>query len=117
MKYSLDCHIITNNNGIRNAVKQLIPSIDDSRIWGEEYEYYEKPNEDGVMIFSCRIRFHIKTERSAITSSVHGLQGILMACENESFVREHKCFHDETPKKPCEQENVIRKKDGEIIWR
>ena len=110
MKYSLDCHIKTNNNGIRNAVKQLIPSKDDSRVWGGQYDNTENPDpEDGIMVFSCMVRFNMESDRAALTASVKGLAGVINACESGSFVREHKCYHDETPQRKCEEETILRK--------
>jgi len=112
MKYSLDCHIKTDNAGLRNAVKQVIPSIEDSRVWDGSYTFdeFEDPFDlEGTMVFSCSVRFHLEADRNGITNSVKGLDGIIQACEDGSFVREHKCYHDETPQKPCEEETILRK--------
>lgn len=109
MKYSLDCYIKTNSSEIRNAVKQLILSIDDSKVWGVQYDYSEFEDlEDGTTVFSCTVRFNIKTDRDAVAASIKGLNNI-NACEDGSFVRKHKCYHDETPPKPCEEETILRK--------
>lgn len=110
MKYSLDCYIKTNNAGIRNAVKQVIPAIDDSRVWDKEYDFHEfEDSDDGIMVFNCMVRFNIESERNDITASVKGLAGIINACEEGSFVREHECYHDESPSKPCEEQTILRK--------
>jgi hypothetical protein len=110
MKYSLDCYIKTDNNGIRNAVMQLIPSIDDLRVWDGEYSFGNCSDpDDGINIFSCMIRFNTESDRASVVSSVKGLAGVINACEEGSFVREHKCYHDETPQKPCEEETILRK--------
>jgi hypothetical protein len=108
MKYSLDCHIRTNNDGIRNAVKQLIPDASDSRVWDGEYQHSETEDE-GVMAFSCAVRFNVEADRAAVVASVKGLAGIINACEVGSFVREHKCYHDEEVPKACEEETILRK--------
>lgn len=108
MKYSLDCYIKTNNQGIRNAVKQLVPSIEDSRVWNGQYDYKET-EEEGVAVFSCMVRFNTKADRDGVTNSVRGLAGVIHNLESGSFVREHKCYHDETPTKGCEEETIIRK--------
>lgn len=109
MKYSLDCHIKTDNSGIRNAVKQLIPDIDDSRVWNGEYSFNEGAGIDGIQVFNCAVRFNVKADRDAVANSVKGLAGILNACEVGSFVREHRCYHDEVPLKACEEETILRK--------
>ena len=109
MKYSLDCHIRTNNNGIRNAVKQLIPDIDDSRVWDGAYDFDDNEDAEGIMVFNCMMRFHTEADRNSVTTSVKGLAGVINACEDGSFVREHKCYHDETPPRACEEETILRK--------
>jgi hypothetical protein len=109
MKYSFDCYIRTNNDGIRNAVKQLIPDVNDSRVWGGEYVFAEGTDDEGTKVFNCQVRFNIESDRNSITASVKGLTGVINACEYGSFVREHRCFHDEIPPKPCEEETILRK--------
>ena len=109
MIYSLDCCIKTNNNGIRNAVKNLIPDIDDPRVWDGQYSYTDTLDVDSVMVFSCEVRFTTESDRNSISAEVKGLAGVINACEDGSFVREHKCYHDETPTKPCEEETILRK--------
>ena len=108
MKYSLDCYIRTNNNGIRNAVKQLIPDKNDSRVWDGEYQCDEIEDE-GVTAFVCKVRFNLESDRASVVASVKGLAGVINACEDGSFVREHKCYHDETPTRPCVVETILRK--------
>lgn len=108
MKYSLDCYIRTNNQGIRNAVKHLIPGIDDSRVWDGQYDFDEFEGiEDGIMVFACMVRFNVEADRTSIVASVKGLAGIINACEIGSFVREHKCYHDEEESKRCEIETIL----------
>lgn len=106
MKYSFECEIKTNNDGIRNAVKQLIPSKDDPRVWDEEYECSEAPDiEDGVMAFICMVRFYTKADRNGVLASLNGLEPIVInACESGSFYKGHKCYHDEDSPRPCEPE-------------
>ena len=108
MKYSLQCCIKTDNNGIRNAVKQIIPDENDSRIWDSQYSCVDTMDEDGK-VFICNISFHVKSERDGIINSIKGLEGVINACEIGSYVREYKCFHDEIPLKSCEQETILRK--------
>jgi hypothetical protein len=110
MKYSLDCYIKTDNDGIRNAVQQLIPSIDDNRVWSGEYTCVDAVDEiDGIKTFLCRVGFNLESDRAGIVTSIKGLTGIINNCEVGSYVREHKCFNDETPLKPCEVETILRK--------
>ena len=114
MKYSLNCYIKTNNAGIRNAVKQLIPSIDDGRVWDGEYtnDEFQDPN-DGIAVFTCDVRFRLEADRDGITNSVKGLAGVIQACEDGSFVMEYKTWHDEAVDgrcpRPCEEQTILRK--------
>lgn len=113
MKYSLNCYIRTNNDGIRNAVKQLIPDINNPLVWDGEYDFNEFVDEDEISVFNCSVRFHTKADRDDITASVKGLAGVINACEGGSFVREYKTWHDEavdgSPPRPCEEETILRK--------
>lgn len=110
MKYSLDCYIKTDNQGIRNAVKQLIPSIEDGRVWDGQYNCEEDVDTfDGIAFLSCSVRFNLEVDRNGITNSVRGLAGVIHSCEVGSYVREHKCYHDETPARRCEEETIVRK--------
>lgn len=112
MKYSFQCYIKTDNDGIRNAVQQLIPDRDDSRIWDVQYSCVDTVDEDGK-VFICNINFHMESDRNGITTSVKGLTGVINACNRGSYVKEYKCFHDEAingvPPRKCEQETILRK--------
>ena len=108
MKYSLDVHIITNNKGLRTAVKNVLPSIDHPGVWNGEYIWIEDKNVNGDNYFQAMIRFDAKADRDGFTNSVKGISGIIHQCLEGSFVREIKCYHDEAPTKPCEQETILR---------
>jgi hypothetical protein len=107
VKYSLDVYIITNNNGLRNAVKNVLPSINHPGVWSDEYIWMDSINEDGDKFFFAMIRFDVKSERDGFTNSVKGLAGIIHQCLTGSFVREHKSYHDEEESKRCEIETIL----------
>ena len=108
MKYSIQCYIKTSNQGIRNAVKQLIPSADDSRIWDVEYRPLDTI-EEGVPVFYCNVNFHTKEGRDGVANAIKGLAGVINACDEHSHVTTYKCFHDEATPRPCELEEMMRK--------
>jgi len=112
MKYSIQAYIKTSNNGIRNAVQQLIPSKDDPSIWDSQYECIDTVDEDGKVLV-INASFHVKSERDGVVASMKGLAGVINACEVGSFVMEYKTWHDEAvdgiPPNPCEQETILRK--------
>jgi hypothetical protein len=108
MKYSLDVYIISNNAGIRTAVKEVLPSKDHPSVWDGEYNWNEGLNTDNNEYFSAEIKFNIKADRDGFTNSVKALDPIIDQCLPGSYVREHRCYHDETPPKPCEEETILR---------
>lgn len=112
MKCSIQAHIKTNNNGLRNAVQQLIPSKDDLRIWDVEYTCVDTVDEDGKVLI-ININFHVESDRDGVVASMKGLAGVIHACESGSYVLEYKCYHDEAvdgvPPRPCEREDILRK--------
>ena len=114
MKYSLQCYIKTPTAGIRNAVQQLIPSIDDNRVWNGEYSSITiQDPADNITIFICDVRFNVESDRNNLTTSVKGLAGVINACEEGSFVREYRTWHDGIIDgicpRPCEEQTILRK--------
>ena len=108
MKYSIQCYIKVDNNGVVNAVKQLIPAADDPRIWDVEYRSFDT-TEGAFDIYWCNINFHIKDERDEVANAIKGLVGVINSCEEHSHITTYKCFHDENPPSPCEIEVMLRK--------
>lgn len=108
MKYSLDVYIVTNNAGLMTAVKNVLPAIDHPSVWSGDYEWGEGTKENGDKFFTAMIRFNVKADRDGFTNSVKGITGIINQCLDGSFVREHKCYHDENPVKSCEEETILR---------
>ena len=109
MIYSLDLYIMTDNSGLRNAVKAVLPASNHATVWETEYEVVEGTNFDGNDFLRAEIRFNTSGDRTAVCNSVKGLVGIVDACEVGSYVREHRCYHDEIPPKPCEVETMLEK--------
>lgn len=110
MKYSLLCVIKTDNNGRRNAVQQVLPDIDDSRIWNVEYENVDTvDHDDGIKVLIINISFHVESDRNGVFNSVKGIEGIIQGCEFGSYMKEIKCYHDETPARKCEVQTILRR--------
>lgn len=111
MKYSLDLYIINNNQGILNAVKNLLPVKEDARVWSGEYSLHEDITKDGDSYLIAMIRFYDVAERTGSLNSIKGLSGVLSQCLPGSYIRTHKCYHkwnQENPRnqKGCEIENM-----------
>lgn len=96
--YSIDIYIRTNNQGIRNAVKAILPHENDPRVNPYQYTLDEEFEDiDGVMVLNAMIRFDLETDRDEVLNSAKGLNGVINACEKGSHVRPHKCNGDDAP--------------------
>lgn len=111
MKYSIQAHIKTANDGIRNAFGQLIPSESDPRLCGGDYHYecLDTVDDDGNKVFACNITFNIKGDRDVVVASMKGLAPIINACDVGSYIMEYKSYYDEMPIKSIEVEAILRK--------
>ena len=102
IKYSLDVKIIVapNRANIINAVKAILPSIDDVAIWDGAYLWGEGIDEEtGNIVFNAMIRFHNDSDRLGKLNALKGVQGILHSCEPGSYIRTHACHNDTN--QPC----------------
>jgi hypothetical protein len=95
--YSIDCYIRTNNQGIRTAVTAILPDKNDPRVNIYDYRLKEDVDEEGVGFLHAMIRFDLKSDRDSILNSIKGLNGVINACEDGSFVRPHICGGDDEP--------------------
>jgi hypothetical protein len=101
-------HINSDNQGILNAVKNVIPSVDDPIVNSENYNIQE-----GILspfeynFFMADIQFNEEVERDTALQSIKGLDGIINACLSESKVIGYIHNHDEGL--PCEQETILEK--------
>ena len=106
--YSIKVHINSDNQGILNAVKNVIPAIDDPIVNPEHYNIQE-----GILspfdfnFFMADIQFNEKIDRDAVLQSIKGLSGIINACLSGSQVIGYIHKHDEGL--PCEQETILEK--------
>ena len=106
MKYSLGLYIVTNNTGKLIAVRNLLPLKEDGRIWPDEYKLVEGKTDEDNDYLLAEIRFNTIEERAGILNSVKGIEGVLHQCLAGSFIRQHKCYHDEEDSKKCEVETI-----------
>lgn len=95
--YSIDVYIRTNNPGVRNAVKALLPTEDDPKVNPYDYRWNEGADEEGIETLNSMIRFNLKDDRDDLLNSIKGLNGVINACEPGSFVRPHLCHGDDAP--------------------
>jgi len=95
--YSIDVYIRTDNQGIRNAVKAILPGESDPRVNVYDYRWSEGKDEFGVEVLNIMIRFDLKDDRDSILNSLRGLEGVINACDEGSYIRPHLCGGNNEP--------------------
>lgn len=105
---AIKIHINSNNPGLINAVKNVIPAKDDPIVNPESYNTRE-----GILspfdynFFMADIQFVNEVERDTVLNSIRGLNGIINACLPGSQVVGYIQKHDEGL--TCEQETILEK--------
>lgn len=106
MIYSIKIHINSNNQGLINAVKNIIPSIDDPIVNPIKYNIKE-----GILspfdfnFFMADIQFNDRVNRDIVLQNIKGLTGIIDACLSGSKVIGYIHKHDDGLS--CEQETIL----------
>ena len=104
--YSIKVHINSDNQGILNAVKNVIPSIDDPVIATDGLNIQEG-DILGVNYFMADIQFNEEVDRDIALQSIKGLDGIINGCLSGSKVIGYIQKHGEGLS--CEQETILEK--------
>jgi vesicle coat complex subunit len=107
MKYAIQGFIKTNNTGRRNAISQILPSVDDSKVSIIDYVNEDTVDEDGSPYMIFDIKFETKNDRDILFSTLKSLEGIIRGCESGSHIKIYKFNHAEGI--PCQLESEIRK--------
>lgn len=108
MYYSIKVHINSNNQGLINAVKNVIPASDDPMVNPEGYNIQE-----GVLspfdynFFTANIQFNTKANRDEVLQTIKGLTGIINGCLSGSKVIGYINNHSEGGS--CGQETILEK--------
>jgi len=108
MFYSIKVHINSNDQGVLNAIKNVIPAADDPIVDPQEYNIQE-----GILspfdynFFLAHIQFKEEIDRDTILDSIKGLNGIIHACLPGSQVIGY--IHKHAENLPCEQETILEK--------
>jgi hypothetical protein len=114
MIYQVRGHIICNNAGVRNAIKQRIPLASDNRVYdvGQgSYQNDEHPDyEDGyLMVFD--ISFEGVTDRNNVFAALRSTGGLLGSCEDFSWIETRTTYnYSENP-----QSDIITFKQTKVI--
>ena len=104
--YSIKIHINSDNQGILNAIKNVIPSIDDPVVAMDGLNIQEG-DLFGVSYFMADIQFKEEVDRDAALITIKALDGVINACLSGSKVIGYIQNHGEGL--PCEQETILEK--------
>ena len=105
---AIKIHINSDNSGLINAVKNIIPAADDPTVDPSEYN-----TQEGILspfdynFFMAGIQFKQEADRDAILQSIKGLTGVINACLPGSKVIGYTHKHGEGLS--CEQETILER--------
>jgi hypothetical protein len=88
MIFDIYINISTDNQGILNAIKNILPLKEQGKIWPDEYTIIETDNS-----ISGEIKFYDIAERAGFLNSLKGLQGVIHQCNTGSIIKTHECYH------------------------
>lgn len=111
MKFSLDIYIICNNPVILDELEGKVHAKTDAKVWGIQYRKYQGTDEDGNKFLSAIVRFHQDVDRAVAWNWFENKvreDEILPQILAGSYLRLHKCYHDEIPIKPCEKTEILK---------
>jgi hypothetical protein len=106
--YSIKIHINSNNQGLLNSVKNIIPSSDDPIIEPGEYNVQEgilKPFD--FNFFMVDMQFKEKINRDIALQNIKGLTGIINSCLSGSKIVGYIQNHNDSLS--CDQETILEK--------
>lgn len=96
MVYWIGINVISNNQGLLNAVENVVPVKIDNRLWQtSEYKSARGIDLDGNKFFYSSLFFNDMAERDNFKVVVRGLSGMLNNVLSGSYIKMTKCWHDE----------------------
>ena len=93
--YELNIFAISNNTDLHTVLQSKIPVKLDARMWADDYTINTGTDDAGVPTTFISIRFNDSADRTVIANQINTLAGFKADCEVGSYVKKHKCFHDE----------------------
>ena len=88
MIFDLYIDISTDNQGILNAIKNILPLRESNKVWPDEHNIIETDNS-----IVGEIKFYDIAERVGFLNNLKGLQGVISQCGQGSIVKTHECYH------------------------
>lgn len=102
MKAWMGILIKSDNQGLLNAVENMVPHRLDNRLWDtNQYSLFRNFNSDGNEFINVSIFFNDFNERANFKAALGGINGFLHAALPGSFVKGSKCWHDELGENGC----------------
>jgi len=99
--FEVNLYAISNNADLHTTLLNKMEGERVSgKVWTDDYSVVSGVDEAGVPTTFCSVRFNDAANRTAVLNWINGLAGFKADCEIGSYVKYHKCFHDE--KLPCE---------------
>ncbi|MCK5615444.1 hypothetical protein KAR91_76985 [Candidatus Pacearchaeota archaeon] len=105
MIFDIYITISTDNQGILNAIKNVLPLRESSKVWPDEYNIVETENS-----ISGEIKFYDIAERIGFLNSLKGLHGVISQCDAGSIIKTHECYHKwnkDNPDNKKECKNIV----------
>ena len=96
MIHWIGINVISNNQGLLNAVENVIPESVDNRLWQtSEYQLVSGINPDENKFLYASLFFNDVTERNNFKVILRGVNGMLNNALSGSYIKMTKCWHDE----------------------
>jgi hypothetical protein len=103
---SIKIHINSNNQGLVNAIRNVIPAKDDPMVDAEGYNIQEGPlSPFDYNFFMADIQFKEEIDRDTVLKNIKGLDGVIHACLPGSQIVGYTQKHGEGLS--CEEETVL----------
>lgn len=102
MKAWIGIRVISNNQGLLNAVENMLPNRLDSRLWdSEQFTITRDFDMNGQEFIFASLFFNDFSERANFKAALGGITGFLHTALAGSFVKMSKCWHDEIGENDC----------------
>ena len=92
--FELNIYAISNNPEVHTKLRNKIPAKLDARVWADGYDVIES-EAGGIPTTSISVRFNQSADRTVILNQINALAEFKPGCEIGSFIKKHKCYHDE----------------------
>lgn len=94
--YETNILAISSNPEVHTDLRDKIPAKLDARVWADDYRIVSGIYLDsGIPYTYVSVRFNASADRTTILNQINALTEFKTDCEIGSYIKKHKCFHDE----------------------